>query len=210
MFFSSSSSSSSSSASPPAVVLFARILCVRIRLFLLPPLKHTLRAEEEEEEVEEYDVDAVDDFAREARCKVVCFVVIFASSHTTFRMPFALLFIHIVILFRFRADKNETFCLKAKESSLCALCLSLLGPKRRERVVRFCYKNERRKALLLLELSFYKAYNKEEQHERERDLCFFEETKGEKKQMNFSSSKKKSIKKGRKKKNFFISSKVVS
>ena len=211
MFFSSSSSSSSSSASPPAVVLFARILCVRIRLFLLPPLKHTLRAEEEEEEEEEYDVDAVfDDFAtREAR-KVVCFVVIFASSHTTFRMPFALLFIHIVILFRFRADKNETFCLKAKESSLCALCLSLLGPKRRERVVRFCYKNERRKALLLLELSFYKAYNKEEQHERERDLCFFEETKGEKKQMNFSSSKKKSIKKGRKKKNFFISSKVVS
>ena len=65
--------------------------------------------EEEEEEVEEYDVDAVfDDFAtREARCKVVCFVVIFASSHATFRMPFALLFIHIVILFRFRADKNE-------------------------------------------------------------------------------------------------------
>ena len=180
MFF-SSSSSSSSSASPPAVVLFARILCVRIRLFLLPPLKHTLRAEEEEEEEEEYDVDAVfDDFAtREARCKVVCFVVIFASSYTTFRMPLALLFIHIVILFRFRADKNEeTFCLKAKESSLCALCLSLLGPKRRERVVRFCYKNERRKALLLLELSYNKAYNKEEQHTRERDLCFFEENKG--------------------------------
>ena len=65
--------------------------------------------EEEEEEVEEYDVDAVfDDFAtREAPRKVVCFVVIFASSHATFRMPFALLFIHIVILFRFRADKNE-------------------------------------------------------------------------------------------------------
>ena len=110
MFFSSSSSSSSSSASPPAVVLFARILCVRIRLFLLPPLnKHTLRAEEEEEEEEEYDVDAVfDDFAtREARCKVVCFVVIFASSHTTFRMPLALLFIHIVILFRFRETKTK-------------------------------------------------------------------------------------------------------
>ena len=72
MFF-SSSSSSSSSASPPAVVLFARILCVRIRLFLLPPLKHTLRAEEDKEEEEEYDVDAVfDDFAtREARKVVV-------------------------------------------------------------------------------------------------------------------------------------------
>jgi hypothetical protein len=69
-----------------------------------------LRAEEEEEEEEEYDVDAVfDDFAtREARCKVVvCFVVIFASSHTNFRMPFALVFIHVVILFRFRETKTK-------------------------------------------------------------------------------------------------------
>jgi len=69
-----------------------------------------LRAEEEEEEEEEYDVDAVfDDFAtREFTRKVVCFVVIFASSHTTFRMPFtALLFIHIVILFRFRETKTK-------------------------------------------------------------------------------------------------------
>ena len=135
MFF-SSSSSSSSSASPPAVVLFARILCVSIRLFLLPPLKHTLRAEEEEEEEEEYDVDAVfDDFAtREARCKVVvCFVVIFASSHTTFRMPFALLFIHIVILFLVFARQKRRNLFKSKRVLFEPLCLSLLGPKRRER-----------------------------------------------------------------------------
>ena len=63
--------------------------------------------EEEEEEVEEYDVDAVfDDFAtREAR-EFVVVVVIFASSYTT-RMPLALLFIHIVILFRFRETKTK-------------------------------------------------------------------------------------------------------
>jgi len=70
--------------------------------------------------VEEYDVDAVDDFDGEEARKVVVVtvVVIFASSHTT-RMPRALLlFIHI--LFR--------FVLKAKV--LFALCLSLLSEKR--------------------------------------------------------------------------------
>jgi hypothetical protein len=88
--------------------------------------------EEEEEEVEEYDVDAVfDDFAtREAR-KVVCFVVIFASSHTTFRMPFALLFIHIVILFRFRETKTKPF--EKQKSPLFALSVFLSSVRKEER-----------------------------------------------------------------------------
>lgn len=110
--------------------------------------------------------------------------------------------------FVFARQKRKRF-LKAKESSLlCALCLSLLGPKRRERAVRFCYKNERRKALLLLELSFYKACDKEEQHtrERERFVFFWGKQQWEKKQMNFSSSKKKSIKKEEEKRRIFSSS----
>ena len=59
--------------------------------------------------MEEYDVDAVDDFDGEEARKVVVVtvVVIFASSHTNFRMPFALLFIHVVILFRFRETKTK-------------------------------------------------------------------------------------------------------
>jgi hypothetical protein len=92
-----------------------------------------LRAEEEEEEEEEYDVDAVfDDFAtREAR-KVVCFVVIFASSYTNFRMPFALLFIHIVILFRFRETKTKTL-FKSKRVLSLNLSVFLSSVRKEER-----------------------------------------------------------------------------
>jgi len=96
-----------------------------------------LRAEEEEEEEEEYDVDAVlfDDFAaREARKVVVCFVVvIFASSHTNFRMPFALVFIHIVVLFRFRETKTKTlFKSKRVLSLLRSVFLSSVRKEERE------------------------------------------------------------------------------
>jgi len=106
--------------------------------------------------------------------------------------------------FVFARQKRKRF-LKAKDSSLlCALCLSLLGPKRRERAVRFCYKNERRKALLLLELSFYKACDKEEQHTREREICvFLRKTKGGEMNEFFIVQKKIQSRKRKKKEEFF-------
>ena len=83
----------------------------------------TTAAFEEEEEVEEYDVDAVD-FDREER-KVVVVIVIFASSPT--RMP--AFFIHIVILsfiFLSFAIKRVLVAVSTKKKRLITVLFALL------------------------------------------------------------------------------------